>query len=72
MIDMPHQIISKTIVTKIFVVVIRDPADGSSRHAVAYEAGITRWVSRHRFPDVERAESAAVVLADWLGAEYRG
>ena len=69
MTDMPHQIITRAIGATVSVVVIRDPSDGTARHAVSYESGATHWLSRHRFPDVVQAEAGALTLADFLGAE---
>jgi hypothetical protein len=69
--DMPHQIITKAIGATVSVLVIRDPADGASRHAVSYECGVTHWVSRHLFEDIAQAEAGCLTLADFLGAEAR-
>jgi hypothetical protein len=70
-VTMPHQIITKALGAEVHVVVIRDVSDGAVTHAVAYESGGTRWLSRHRFPDVAQAEAGCLTLADFLGAEYR-
>jgi hypothetical protein len=71
MTDMPHQIITRALGATVSVVVIRDPADGTARHAVSYESGASYWLSRHRFPDVAQAEAGCLTLADFLGAEMR-
>jgi hypothetical protein len=71
MTDMPHQIITRAIGATVSVLTIRDPADGTSRHVVSYECGITHWVSRHLFQDVAQAEAGCLTLADFLGAEMR-
>jgi hypothetical protein len=71
MTDMPHQIITKALGAEVHVAVIRETSDGTVRHAVAYESGSRRWLSRHRFPDHEQAQAGALTLADVLGAEYR-
>lgn len=64
-----HQIATRAIGGTVSVVIIRDPADGSARHAVSYEGGVTRWLSRHRFPDATQADAGALTLADFLGVE---
>jgi hypothetical protein len=69
--DMPHQIITKALGAEVHVIIIRDTADGTVTHAVAYESGPTRWLSRHRFSDLAQAEAGCQTLADFLGAEMR-
>jgi len=68
---MPHQIITGVLGAEVHVAVLRDTSDGSIKHAVAYESGSTRWLSRHRFQDHEQAQAGALTLADFLGAEFR-
>jgi hypothetical protein len=73
MTSMPHQAASKALGAVVLVAIIRDTSDGTVVHAVTYESGgSTRWLSRHRFLDVELAEAGALVLADFLGARYAG
>jgi hypothetical protein len=69
---MPHQIITRAIGAEVHIVVVRDTSDGTVSHAVAYESGPTRWLSRHRFPDHGQAVAGCLTLADFLGAEFRG
>ncbi|MCK1517281.1 hypothetical protein IVB22_33215 [Bradyrhizobium sp. 190] len=73
MTDMPHQVITRAIGGTVSVTIIRDPADGAARYAVSYEnrGGAQRWLSKHRFPDVDQADAGALTLADFLGAEVR-
>ena len=65
------ELASAAIGATVHVGAVHDPADGSTRFAVAYESKATRWSSRHRFPEVGQAEAGAVTLADYLGAEVR-
>jgi hypothetical protein len=70
---MPHQIATKAIGGEVHVATLRDPADGSTKYVVGYSFGSAgaKWLSRHRFPDIGQAEAGALILADFLGAEYR-
>ena len=66
-----HQIATRAIGGTVSVTLVRDPADGSVRHCVAYTSRADQWLSRHRFQDVAQAEAGAITLADFLGADYR-
>jgi hypothetical protein len=68
---MPHQIATRAIGGTVSVTTVRDPSDGLSRFAVMYQSRADQWLSRHRFPDVAQADAGALVLSDFLGAEYR-
>jgi hypothetical protein len=72
MTPMAHQNITRTIGGSTSVVVIRDASDGAAKYSAAYESRGARWLSRHRFPEIAQAEAGALVLADFLGAEFRG
>ena len=67
------QIATKALGGTVGITLLRDPADGSIRYAVAYSFGSsgTKWVSRHRFQTIEQVEAGCLALADFLGAEYR-
>jgi hypothetical protein len=67
-----HQIATRAIGGTVSVTVVRDPADGLARYAVAYESRSDRWLSRHRFQDIAQAEAGGLALSDFLGCEYRG
>jgi len=69
--EMAHQIAARTLGATVSIATIRDPADGSIRYAPEFHSGLTRWLSKHRFPDINQAEAGALILADFLGAEYR-
>jgi hypothetical protein len=66
-----HEIATKMIGGMVYVATVRDFSDGSSKFAVAYQSRASRWMSRRRWPDASQAEAGALVLADFLGAEYR-
>jgi hypothetical protein len=66
-----HQIATRALGGTVSIAIVRDPADGSIRHCVAYQSRAAQWLSRHRFQDVGQAEAGAITLADFLGAEYR-
>jgi hypothetical protein len=66
-----HQIATRALGGTVHVTIIRDPADGAARYAVAYGSRGNQWLSRHRFPDVAQADAGALTLADFLGAEVR-
>jgi hypothetical protein len=66
-----HEIATRAIGGIVYVVVIKDFSDGSSKFSVAYQSKASRWLSRHRFPDIIQAEAGVVCLADYLGAEVR-
>jgi hypothetical protein len=68
--DLPHQIATRAIGGVVSIAIVRDPADGSIRHCVAYQSAAAQWLSRHRFQDVGQAEAGAITLSDFLGAEY--
>jgi hypothetical protein len=70
---MAHQIATRAIGGGVRISLVRDPADGSTRYAVAYTFGSagTRWLCRHHFLEISQAEAGALTLADFLGAEYR-
>ncbi|MBB4375613.1 hypothetical protein GGD61_000237 [Bradyrhizobium sp. SBR1B] len=65
------EIASRIIGARVFVQEVRDPSDGSTTFAVVYGSEARRWTSRHRFDEVDQANAAATVLADWLCAEVR-
>jgi hypothetical protein len=69
--DLPHQVITRALGGTVSIAIVREPADGSIRHCVAYRSHASQWLSRHRFQDVSQAEAGAITLADFLGAEYR-
>lgn len=66
-----HQIATRAAGGKVRVVSLRDPADGSQRHTVAYESFGERWLSALRFADESTADAAAAVLGEFIGAEKR-
>jgi hypothetical protein len=67
----PHQIATRAIGGTVSVTTVRDPADGATRFAVAYDSRGEQWLSRHRFHDISQADAGALTLADFLGAEVR-
>lgn len=71
MMPMAHQSATRAAGGTISVFVLRDRADGTERHAVAYDSFGERWLSRHQFSDQDQANAAAVVLGEFLGAEVR-
>lgn len=66
-----HQIATRVAGGTVHVVTLRDPADGSQRHAVAYDSFGERWLSDLRFADESTADAAAAVLGEFIGAEKR-
>lgn len=66
-----HQIATRAAGGKVRVIALRDPADGSERHAVAYDSFGERWLSDLRFMDPSTADAAAAVLGEFIGAEMR-
>ena len=71
----PHQIATRAVGGKVYVSSLRDPCDGSTSYVIAYSFGHhagPKWLSSHRFQSVDQAEAGALILADFLGAEYRG
>ena len=64
------QIAAKTAGGAVHVVEIRDQE--GAKYGVAYESKAPgRWLSRHRFQNVEQADAGALTLADFLGIEVR-
>ncbi len=61
-----HQIATRAVRGSVSVVVMRDPADGSERHAVAYTSQGERWLSDRRVDDPSHADAAADVLGEFL------
>ena len=70
---MAPQIATRALGGEVRVSTMRDPTDGSIRYAVAYSFGSagTKWLSHHRFQDVDQAQAGAITLADFLGAVVR-
>jgi hypothetical protein len=68
---MPHQVITRALGAVVHVAIIRDPASGTAVYTVEYQSGGANWMSRHRFSDSSQAEAGCLVLADFLGAEFR-
>ena len=66
-----HEIASAAISAETFLTSVRDPADGEIRYAVGYSGAGRKWVSQQKFEDIDRADAAAIVLAEFLGAKYR-
>jgi len=74
MTDLAHQIATKAIGGEVYVTSVRDLSDGTVAYVVAYALGHSggpKWLSRHRFPDVDAATAGAITLADFLGCEVR-
>lgn len=61
-----HQIATRALYGIVSVVALRDPADGSERHAVAYTSHGECWLSDRRFDDPSHADAAADVLSEFL------
>lgn len=67
-----HEIATRAIGGVVSVAVIRDPADGTAKFTVLYSSRATYWQTRHRFHEEGQAQAAAIVLSEFLGAEFRG
>lgn len=66
-----HQIATRAAGGTVRVLTIRDRADGSECHAVAYDSYGARWLSSLRYDDPSTADAAAAVLGEFIGAEKR-
>lgn len=66
-----HQVATRAAGGTVRVLTIRDRADGTEQHAVAYDSFGERWLSRFRFSDESAADAAAAVLGEFIGAEKR-
>ena len=55
---------------EVYVVQLRDTADGSIKFTVGYSSAGTEWCG-HRFDDVGLADASCIVLASWLRCEVR-
>lgn len=65
------EIATKTVGGVVSVASVRDIVDGGTTYSVSYTSRASYWLSRHRFDEADRAEAAAHILADFLGAEVR-
>lgn len=71
MTTMAHQIATRAAGGTVSVLTIRDRADGTEQHAVAYDSFGERWLSSLRYDDESTADAAAAVLGEFIGAEVR-
>ena len=67
-----HEIATRAIGGTVSVALIRDHSDGSARFSIIYQSRAAFWPGRHRFQEEGQAQAAALTLAEFLGAEFRG